>query len=34
MAKAKTTVLVTLEEVDQAAELAKKTSAAYRPPGQ
>jgi uncharacterized protein with GYD domain len=30
----KTTVLITLEEVDQATDLAKKASAAYRPPGQ
>ena len=32
--KIKTTVLITLEEVDQATDLAKKTSAAYRPPGE
>jgi uncharacterized protein with GYD domain len=32
--KIKTTVLITLEEVDQATSLAKKTTAAYRPPGQ
>ena len=34
MAKAKTIVLVTPEEVDQAAALAKEKTAAYRPPGQ
>ena len=33
-AKVKTTVLMTPEEVDQATELAKEMSAAYRPPGQ
>jgi uncharacterized protein with GYD domain len=32
--KIKTTVLITLEEVDQATALAKKTTAAYRPPGE
>jgi uncharacterized protein with GYD domain len=32
--KIKTTGLITLEEVDQATGLAKKTAAAYRPPGQ
>jgi uncharacterized protein with GYD domain len=32
-AKAKTTVLVTPEEVDQAADLARRMSAEYRPPG-
>ena len=30
----KTTVLLTLEEVDQATELVKKVTSQYRPPGQ
>jgi len=33
-AKVKITVLITPEEVDQAADLAKEKMAAYRPPGQ
>ena len=32
-AQAKTTVLITPEEVDQATDLAKEKMAAYRPPG-
>jgi uncharacterized protein with GYD domain len=33
-AKCTTTVLITPEEVDQATEVAKEMSSAYRPPGQ
>ena len=32
--KARVTVLITPEEVDQATDLAKEKMAAYRPPGQ